>query len=151
MWPWSNYPPYITGGAYLMDKTAVAPLLAAAQTIPYLHIEDIYLSGLCARKAGVELLVSYRMLSLISDEVSYDLMEEAWLINNTVMWLTSSDLEMISSHLAVEYYFNFKISKNLKKLLSSRQRKSFFPKIKWTVLQFQMTLDELEKANEIEY
>lgn len=53
VWPWQNYPPYLYGGSYLISRAAIGPLLAAAQVTPYFMFEDVYLIGLCARKAGV--------------------------------------------------------------------------------------------------
>ena len=58
MWPWSTYPTYVSGGCYLIDSMAIGPLLAAAQTTPYFPFEDLYVNGLCARKAEVQVLAS---------------------------------------------------------------------------------------------
>lgn len=55
IWPWPKFPPYIYGGCYLIAQTAIVPLLAATQTTPYLPFEDLYLLGVCARKARVQL------------------------------------------------------------------------------------------------
>jgi len=44
----------LSGGSYLITGTALSPLLAAAQIVPFLWIDDIYLSML-AEKAGVNL------------------------------------------------------------------------------------------------
>ena len=59
-WPWFDYPPYVMGGAILMSGTAVRPLLAAAQTLPFVPFEDVYLTGLCSLRAGVQLWTSER-------------------------------------------------------------------------------------------
>lgn len=58
LWPWSTYPTYVSGGCYLIDSSAIGPLLAAAQTTPYFPFEDLYINGLCARKAEVQVLAS---------------------------------------------------------------------------------------------
>lgn len=45
-------PAYPIGGSVLLPGIAIRPLLAAAQTIPFLNLEDTFLLGLCAEKAG---------------------------------------------------------------------------------------------------
>lgn len=67
VWPWYNYPPYLYGGSYLISRAAIEPLLAAAQVTPYFIFEDVYLIGLCARKANVLVLSNYRY-ALINDK-----------------------------------------------------------------------------------
>ena len=59
-WPWPTYPPYIQGKCYLITGSAIASLLAAAITIPFLPFEDLYLTGMCAKKAKVPLFVHSR-------------------------------------------------------------------------------------------
>lgn len=59
-YPWNTYPRYYQGAAVLMAGSAVGPLLSAAQTIPYHPIDDLYLTGFCAERAGVSLLSTYR-------------------------------------------------------------------------------------------
>jgi len=60
VWPWSTYPPYLFGGAYLIGRRAAQRLLAAAAATPHFAFEDVYLTGLCAIKAGVDVLASDR-------------------------------------------------------------------------------------------
>lgn len=54
-WPWSTFPSYFLGGSTVITGSAVSPLLEAARTVPFLWIDDVYLSGLLAEKAGVSL------------------------------------------------------------------------------------------------
>jgi hypothetical protein len=54
-WPWSNVPPYVTGGGYLIAGCAIHRLLAAAQVTPFIWLEDLFLSGLLAEKVGITL------------------------------------------------------------------------------------------------
>ncbi|KAI9563442.1 hypothetical protein GHT06_010905 [Daphnia sinensis] len=105
LWPWSTYPTYVSGGCYLIDSAAIGPLLAAAQTTPYFPFEDLYVNGLCARKANVQVLASDRMLGAVLDVVEDLLDDNWWLMKNFVAWLTSSADEMIASHLATQAYF----------------------------------------------
>ncbi|XP_057376831.1 beta-1,3-galactosyltransferase 9-like [Daphnia carinata] len=112
LWPWSTYPTYVSGGCYLIDSGAIAELLAAVQTTPYFPFEDLYMTGLCARKANVQVLASDRMLGAVLDVVEDLLDENRWLMKNFVAWLTSSSDEMIASHLATEIYFNQRTGRN---------------------------------------
>ena len=57
-WPWPKYPAYLFGGAYLMGRDTVRPLLAAAQTTPFFALEDVYLTGLCTVKANLNVFIS---------------------------------------------------------------------------------------------
>jgi hypothetical protein len=41
-WPWSTYSNYFSGGGVLMPGITIAPILAAAQTIPYMPFDDIF-------------------------------------------------------------------------------------------------------------
>ena len=66
LWPWSTYPTYVSGGSYIIDSSAIGPLLAAAQTTPYFPFEDLYVNGLCARKAEVQVLASDLYMQIIS-------------------------------------------------------------------------------------
>ena len=52
-WPWNEYPYYFHGPTYLMSQSSILPLLAASQSTPMMPFEDIYLTGLCAEKAGI--------------------------------------------------------------------------------------------------
>ena len=55
VWPWPTYPSYLYGGCYLVGRGSLGPLLAAAQTTPFFPFEDLYLIGLCSRKAQIPL------------------------------------------------------------------------------------------------
>lgn len=59
-WPWRNYPTYVTGGTVLLASRTVEPLLAAFQTTPYMPFDDLYLTGICNEKAGIEVYHSDR-------------------------------------------------------------------------------------------
>jgi hypothetical protein len=54
-WPWKNYPKYYFGPAALIHGSAFLPLLAAFQTTPLMPFEDVYYSGICREKAGIEI------------------------------------------------------------------------------------------------
>ncbi len=41
-----------------MSGKTIFPLLAAAQTTPYIPFDDTYLTGLCTGKAGIKVLHS---------------------------------------------------------------------------------------------
>lgn len=54
-WPWKKMPSFLFGNIFLMTQSAVAPLLAAAQTTPYIPFDDLFLTGLSARRARLGL------------------------------------------------------------------------------------------------
>jgi hypothetical protein len=47
-WPWKALPYYAMGSGYLIAGTAIHPLLAAAQVVPFHKFEDVYVTSLCA-------------------------------------------------------------------------------------------------------
>ncbi|XP_067686254.1 beta-1,3-galactosyltransferase 1-like isoform X2 [Haliotis asinina] len=49
-----TYPRYTSGTSYSMSVKAVPDLYAASQQIKLFWLEDIYITGLCARKAGIQ-------------------------------------------------------------------------------------------------
>jgi hypothetical protein len=61
-WPWNTYPKYFNGPAYLMHKSTILPLLAAIQTTPAFFLEEVYITGICADKAGLSRRASSRSL-----------------------------------------------------------------------------------------
>ncbi|KAG0702378.1 Beta-1,3-galactosyltransferase 1 [Chionoecetes opilio] len=48
-----KYPNYLSGTGYVLSGDLVKPLLDAALTTPYFHLEDVFLTGICAKKIGV--------------------------------------------------------------------------------------------------
>lgn len=55
---------YFSGAAVILPGCTIAPLLAAAQTIPYLPFDDTFLTGLCTSKAGIKVRDSYWYVNL---------------------------------------------------------------------------------------
>lgn len=58
-YPWNTFPKYLQGAAVLLSGKTIRYLLAAAQTIPYHKIDDLYLTGFSAEKAGIGLMTFY--------------------------------------------------------------------------------------------
>ncbi|KAG7188669.1 hypothetical protein KM043_008292 [Ampulex compressa] len=48
-----TYPNYLSGTGYLMSLDVAHKLYQAALRIPLLHLEDVYVTGLCAKRAKV--------------------------------------------------------------------------------------------------
>jgi len=42
------FPQFLSGSGYLVSQTAAACLLLKSKTIPIVHLEDVYITGLCA-------------------------------------------------------------------------------------------------------
>ncbi|CAH0551549.1 unnamed protein product [Brassicogethes aeneus] len=53
------YPDYVSGTAYVFSVDVAEKLLNASFSIPIVHLEDIYLTGICAKKANVKLEGNY--------------------------------------------------------------------------------------------
>lgn len=50
MFPGDKYPKYLSGSAYVMSADVVPRLYQAALNTTFIHIEDVYLTGICAEK-----------------------------------------------------------------------------------------------------
>lgn len=55
-----EYPSFLAGPAYLMAQSVAAKLLQTATTIPIFHLEDVYITGICAKKAQIPLVDDQR-------------------------------------------------------------------------------------------
>ncbi|CAH2056547.1 unnamed protein product, partial [Iphiclides podalirius] len=51
MYPGRVYPRYLSGTGYVLSAPAAHSLYAAALTTTYFHLEDIYITGMCAARA----------------------------------------------------------------------------------------------------
>ena len=49
-------PDFLSGTAYVVSGPAAAPLYRAALDTPFVNLEDVFVTGLAARRAGVRLL-----------------------------------------------------------------------------------------------
>lgn len=54
MYPKNNFPRFLSGAGYFMSRDVAAKLYGASLTTPILHLEDVYVTGLCAEKAEVQ-------------------------------------------------------------------------------------------------
>ncbi|XP_046681951.1 beta-1,3-galactosyltransferase 1-like isoform X2 [Homalodisca vitripennis] len=48
------YPNYLSGTGYVMSQDVVPKLYKAALKTPIIHLEDVYITGICARVAGIK-------------------------------------------------------------------------------------------------
>jgi hypothetical protein len=53
MYQGTLYPNYLSGTGYVMSRDVVSRLYQAALKTPLFHLEDVYLTGLCAHAAGI--------------------------------------------------------------------------------------------------
>jgi beta-1,3-galactosyltransferase 1 len=53
MYQGAVYPNYLSGTGYVMSRDVVSRLYQAALKTPLFHLEDVYLTGLCAHAAGI--------------------------------------------------------------------------------------------------
>lgn len=49
-----QYPPYLSGTAYLLSLSVVRKLYEQALETPYFHLEDVYITGICASKRKIK-------------------------------------------------------------------------------------------------
>lgn len=61
--PGSYFPAYCGGFAYVMSRSVLHSLYEASTRTPYFFIEDVYTTGFCRHKAGIE-LVDHSSISL---------------------------------------------------------------------------------------
>ncbi|KAH0949039.1 hypothetical protein HN011_011220 [Eciton burchellii] len=53
MYSEKTYPNYLSGTGYVMSMSVASKLYQAALVTPLLHLEDVYITGLCAKRARV--------------------------------------------------------------------------------------------------
>ncbi|BET02427.1 unnamed protein product [Nesidiocoris tenuis] len=53
MYPHQHYPNYLSGTGYVLSRDVAYKLYEAALKTPIFYLEDVYLTGICAQKAGV--------------------------------------------------------------------------------------------------
>ncbi|XP_029176745.1 beta-1,3-galactosyltransferase 1-like [Nylanderia fulva] len=53
MYSEKTYPNYLSGTGYVMSMNVASKLYQAALITPLLHLEDVYITGLCARRAKI--------------------------------------------------------------------------------------------------
>jgi len=53
MYSEKTYPNYLSGTGYVMSMNVASKLYQAALVTPLLHLEDVYITGLCAKRARV--------------------------------------------------------------------------------------------------
>jgi len=61
IYPADVYPTYVSGSAYVISGDGIRRILAAAARLPFFWIEDIYVTGMLARAAGLQLIVNGKM------------------------------------------------------------------------------------------
>lgn len=53
MYPERTFPNYLSGTGYVMSLDVASRLFKTALSTPLLHLEDVYITGVCAKRAGV--------------------------------------------------------------------------------------------------
>nr|CAH0111712.1 unnamed protein product [Daphnia galeata] len=124
-WPWQRFPIYFQGAGVIIAGSAVRPILSAMQVTPYFIWEDMYLIGLCAVKAKIQLRTSDRIFVDMPDNPV-----DPCFIGDNVMWTTDSADVMNASHFAShnQFYDNkLQPSANVQQCNSSTQPAVEFP------------------------
>lgn len=55
-----EYPSFLAGPAYLMSQNVARKLFQTATAIPIFHLEDVYITGICAEKAQITRVHDHR-------------------------------------------------------------------------------------------
>lgn len=50
----TNYPPMLSGSAYVMSRSAVSCLYREALKLPFFHLEDVMVTGFAAEICGIQ-------------------------------------------------------------------------------------------------
>ncbi len=53
VYPESTYPQFVTGPSYLISGSAVSKIFAEAMATSYIHLEDVFITGVVAEKLGI--------------------------------------------------------------------------------------------------
>ena len=69
-YPYDKFPPHCEGFGYILSKDALDSLLQAAETVPFLWLDDVYTTGFLALKADIK---HHDMM----DEHSYKFMQKS--------------------------------------------------------------------------
>ncbi|XP_059350798.1 uncharacterized protein LOC130693163 [Daphnia carinata] len=99
-WPWTRMPTYLEGGGVVIAGSAVRSLLAAMQTTPYFIKDDIYLTGLCAEKARLQMRTSPRIFADQSE-----MYPNPCFVRGNVMWSSKSEDHVLTSHFVTESFY----------------------------------------------
>jgi len=51
--PFDNFPPYESGSAYVITGDLIHELFVAAEYVPRIHVDDVYVTGILGRILGV--------------------------------------------------------------------------------------------------
>ncbi|KAH9366294.1 hypothetical protein HPB48_010291 [Haemaphysalis longicornis] len=52
----SSYPAFLSGPSYLLSGDCAPLLLGGSAAVPYLHLEDVFLTGIVAGKMGIKIV-----------------------------------------------------------------------------------------------
>lgn len=66
-YPLNRYPPYLQGTSYILTSNLVSKIVGTSQFLPYLHIEDVFVTGIIASKIHGAKLVQLNLTSNHAD------------------------------------------------------------------------------------
>lgn len=83
-----TYPNYLSGTGYVMSLDVAVKLYQAALATPLLHLEDVYITGLCARNAKLR-PINHQGFSYVPRKLDYCVLKgaiTAHKVNSSVMY-----------------------------------------------------------------
>ncbi|XP_044010402.1 beta-1,3-galactosyltransferase 1-like [Aphidius gifuensis] len=86
-----TWPPFLAGPAYVMSQTVLRKLYENALTLPFLHLEDVFFTGICARKAHID-PISNKILESFDGPLENILEHKISIAEMNRMWKIRSQL-----------------------------------------------------------
>ena len=67
VYPDAMYPPFVTGPSYLISRAAVSKIFDEAMESPFIHLEDVFLTGVIAEKLGIPRRYKQTFVAVVYD------------------------------------------------------------------------------------
>ncbi|XP_055322562.1 beta-1,3-galactosyltransferase 5-like [Sitodiplosis mosellana] len=69
----SRFPSFVVGGAYLISRSAIHDLYMKALTLPYLKLEDVFITGIVAQLMNVKRIFGFEKFNLaLNQSIAFD-------------------------------------------------------------------------------
>ncbi|XP_075680500.1 lactosylceramide 1,3-N-acetyl-beta-D-glucosaminyltransferase-like [Dermatophagoides pteronyssinus] len=110
--PGNLYPEYCSGFAYAINKLNVEKLFKASKTIPYIGIEDVFITGFCREKMNITItdIKQFRLNPIVRPIESRCIFDQSDRITSNE--LTEHDMKIMWTHVNTKGYY-CKFSSNI--------------------------------------
>lgn len=102
--PGSLYPNYCSGFGYSMNRNVAEKLLEASEKIPYIGIEDVFITGFCRQKCNITIMnnVNFRLKPYIFPIEGKCAFENGRITSNE---MSKSDIRKLWTHVNSQGYY----------------------------------------------